>query len=445
MKRRTFIRTTGLAAAGAITAPYILPSGRLFAQTGSQMAKHVVFVLFAGGVRQQESVLQRYLDDSQGVAIPGNIMNNILDGEPPEAKIVCGTDGYREGSNPIPKVLNQTLQQQGLYFKEVNASQVGHYGGLNALVTGNYGYAQGLKERPVYPTIFEYVRRHMGLKATETWFIGNGIGNSIPLLNYSNHPNYGVNYGANFLAPNITFGSDGKKHLSDAKVYHPEEELDPIYKMKYFNDNVWLSSGQPVPNIYNTEEEKQEIKQFIKDMFEKRQNGTVAFPRVNDNGDLSTIGYACEVLKRFKPTLTVINMSAVDGCHSNFTGYLKSLHRADHGVAHLWDFIQTQIPEMANNTTMIITPEHGRNLNPNPIIDENDWYAYDHSDKNSRRVFSMMVGPNVPQNLMIGKETNPVGDATDGVLTIANILGIQQDVKSAGLINGGARSMFERI
>jgi len=445
MKRRKFIKGAGLAAAGALTMPYILPSGRLFAASGSQMAEHVVFVLFAGGVRQQESVLQRYLDDSQDVNIPGNVMYNLLDGAPPDSKIVYGTDGDLAGDTPIPSILGQTLQQQGILFKEVEAKVAGHFAGLNGLITGNYGYTQGLRQKPTFPTIFEYARKHLGTKATKTWFVGNGIGNSIPLLNYSEHEDYGSNYGANFLAPNITFGGDGQKHLSDAKIYHPEEELDPIYQMKYFLDNVWLANGQPVPNINNTDEEKQDIKEFIKEMFEKQAAGTILFPPVNDNGDLSNLGYACEVLRWFKPTITVINLSSVDGCHSNFTGYLRSLHRADHGVAHLWDFIENQVPEMAGNTVMIVTPEHGRNLDPNPIIDENDWYAYDHSDSNSNRVFSQIVGLGVSSNLVVGSENNPVGQATDGVPTIAEILGFKDDVVNSGLLDVDAMSMFDRI
>ena len=73
--------------------------------------------------------------------------------------------------------------------------------------------------------------------------------NSIPLLDYSTHSDYGAQYGANFLAPIVTFGNSGDKHLKNAKVYHPEEELDPMYKMKYFLDNVWYSQGSALPNI----------------------------------------------------------------------------------------------------------------------------------------------------------------------------------------------------
>ena len=78
MNRRKFIRNAGIAGAGAFAVPYILPSGRLFAATGRQLAGHVVYVLFAGGVRQQESILQRYLDDSQGLPWAGNIMYNMF-------------------------------------------------------------------------------------------------------------------------------------------------------------------------------------------------------------------------------------------------------------------------------------------------------------------------------------------------------------------------------
>lgn len=451
MNRRKFIKNTGLAAAGAITLPYILPSGRLFAATGAQLAEHVVFVLFAGGVRQQESILQRYLADSQGLNnFEGNILINLFNGQQPQVKQVYGTDPAvgPKGSVPIPKLLpgSDTFEQMGTVFAEMRATRVGHYAGLNSLVTGNTAYTQGLKQKPLFPTIFEYTRRHLGVPATKVWFVGNGIGNSVPLLNYSLHNDYGAQYGANFFAPRITFGGDGQAHLANAKVYHPEEELSPMYKMKYFLDHTFTQSGGSLIDygIENTEEEREQLRAFIKSTFQKKQNGTLNMPPVADNGDLQTLGYACEVITNFKPTLTVVNLNSVDGCHSNFTGYLRSLHRADHGLAHVWNVIQST-PGMKDNTIMIAIPEHGRNDAPNPILDENDWYAYDHSDANSQRVFGMMVGPNVPSNLRIGDPANPIGTTMDGVPTIAEILGFKDDVVNSGLISGGAKSLFDRI
>jgi hypothetical protein len=450
MERREFIKKAGIVAAGSIVAPYILPSGSLFAKTTAGAAEHVVFVLFAGGVIQQESVLQRYLSDSQGLvgsAYEGNIMFNMLNGGSPSDKIVFGTDPSigLPGTVPIPKILSSTLQSQGTFFPEVAAQGVGHYTGLNTLLTGVSTITQGLRQKPMYPTIFEYARKYLDLPATKTWFVGNGIGNSIPLLNYSDHPDFGAKYGANFFAPSVTFGAQGETYIRDAKPYHPEEELAPMYKLQGFLNNTFALEQGIIGGVHNTEEEKYLIKLFIKDMFAKKDAGTIAFPSVNDNGDLTTVGYGCEVMKAFTPTLTVINLSAVDGCHSNFTGYLKSLHRADHAVGHIWNYIQTQIPTMSGKTAIIACPEHGRNLMGNSILDQNDWKAYDHSDVNSTRVFSMMAGPSIPSNLSVGSAGTPIGDIRDCVLTVAELLGIKSQIQAAGYIPSGIVSLFDRI
>lgn len=445
MKRRTFIKRTGTAAAASFVAPYILPSGRLFAASGGggQLAGHVVFVLFAGGVRQQESVLQRYLDDSQNQPYPGNILYNMMNGAPPTDKIVYGTGPG--GIDPIPAILASTLQSQGTLFREMQAVSSGHFGGLNSLLQGNTAATQGLKQKPLNPTIFEYLRRHTGLPATKAWFVGNTIGNSVPLLNYSEHPSYGSLYGANFFAPNVTFGPLGDEYLSNAKVYHPQDQLTPVAEMKAFLDNSFTNAGNVPPSLGNTFDETQDIKAFMKEMFEKTQDGTIAHPPVSDNGDLRTVGYACELMKWFEPVLTVVNMGAVDGCHANFTGYLASLHRADHAVGHIWDFIQNQIPGMAGDTVIIAVPECGRNDNPNAILDQNDWFAYDHSDSNALRIFGMMAGPNVPANLAVGSEGDPQGSAVDLVPTVAEILGIKTEVMAAGLVAPGAQSLFDQM
>ena len=97
MKRRTFIKNTAAAAAGAILAPYILPSGRLFAATGSRLANHVVFVLFAGGIRNQESVQQSYVSAQTGFSTSGNMMSNMLTGATPSSNLL-----FNLWNAPIP-------------------------------------------------------------------------------------------------------------------------------------------------------------------------------------------------------------------------------------------------------------------------------------------------------------------------------------------------------
>ncbi|MBL7811894.1 MAG: hypothetical protein JNL57_06685 [Bacteroidetes bacterium] len=446
MNRKDFFKKAGLATAGGLAAPYILPSGRLFGRTNTPKAEYVVLVMFAGGVRQQESVLKRYLEDSQEVSgASGNIMPNIFNGGFPTKKVVFGTDlpGNPKGSEPIPRILSSSLEQTGTIFNEVNAQSAGHYVGLNTLVTGSTGTAQGLKVRPRYPTIFEYLRRHAGFKATDTWFIANTIGNSTPLLNCSNNAEYGLQYGGNMFAAPVTFGSMGREILGNGKPYS-RTDLEPMYFMKNFLDQSFGLTADQMMSIKNTDEERTIIKEFIRTVFQRQTAGQIVKPPVTDNGDAVNISYAAEVLRYFKPKMLAVNMSSVDGCHSNFTGYLRSLHRADHAVGWLWNYIQNNIPEMSGKTIMIIAPECGRNLNPNPILDENDWYAFDHSDSNSLRVWAAMAGKNVP-NLSVGGPGNTVGRLTDIVPTIADIFGIYDEVMASPYIDPLAKSLFLRM
>ena len=71
-------------------------------------------------------------------------------------------------------------------------------------------------------------------------------------------------------------------------------------------------------------------------------------------------------------------------------------------------------------------PEHGRNLEPNNVLDANGLRAYDHTgDANSREMFALISGPPgvVNQNNVVGTASSPRGEAVDIVPTIAHILG----------------------
>lgn len=454
MKRRDFLKKATLATAGSIVAPYILPSGRLFAGNNVQTAQHVVLVMFAGGVRHQEAALQGYLQLGQGVKIPslntagnaGNIMPSLFNGPAPNPSltpIVYGTG--TGGSIPISPVISgaTSIQSLGTTFKEVRCLTAGHYNGWTSLLQGNSAASQGLKQKPIYPTIFEYVRREMGLPATKVWFCGTGVGASLPLLNYSEHPNYGAKYGANFFAPLVTFGAPGQAWYEDAKAYDPTTELTPMYAMKSFLDKNFANVGKPIPDLKNTEAEKYDIHNFMKQMFTKTHNNSVACPPGASNGDARTVGYCAELMKYFKPTLTVVNMGAVDNCHQNYSAYLQALHQADHSVGWLWNYIQTQIPEMAGQTIMMVAPECGRDLNPNPIKDINSYFSYDHSDSNSLRAFTSLIGGDIPANLVKGDPNNPIGYNANVVPTIAEVLGIKNQVTNSGFMAPGVKSFYE--
>ena len=194
MKRRDFIHKLGLTAAGTLAAPYILPSGRLFAATGNRKANHVVFVLFAGGVRSLESV---YKND-------GNLMPGMLAGSEPISSDILGA------MNPLPPIPGGIpLQNYGTLFRQFRFSDgpTGHFNGHTTAITGQHtNNSLSLREHPTYPTLFELYRKHTNPvgSALNTWWVSH-TSNLYPILNYSQYPGYGPQYGANQISPSSFF------------------------------------------------------------------------------------------------------------------------------------------------------------------------------------------------------------------------------------------------
>lgn len=436
MKRRTFIKKTALATAGMLTVPYILPTGRLFAGIGDRVVNHVVFVLFAGGVRHQESVDMSYLT-AQGLPSSGNIMENILNGAPPSSNIIY---------NHWQPILPSPLVTQGTLFKELSyaSGPTGHFNGHTAAITGNYTTESlSLNANPDTPTVFEYYRKHTdpARSAINSWWLSEGLG-PFPLLNYSRDLSYGAAYGANYLRPASTFGPYGTQYLSNALTFQPDDVMK-IDEMKTFLDANFAKTAADYPGIINTPADRDALKQFIYNTLTKTSQGLIELPMPSGTdpsqmtGDLINIAYAWEVLHNFHPELMVINSFDLDTCHFNFTGYIQDMHKADYGVGWLWNKIQSD-PVLANDTIMICMPDHGRNELPNSVYDANGLRAFDHtSDDNSRRLFALIVGPagKVKQNQIIGDAFNPVGETIDIIPTIAHILGFINEVPG-GMLPG---------
>ena len=427
MKRRNFIRTAGLATAGAIAAPYILPTGRLFAASGARKANHVVFCLFAGGVRNFESVQKA----------EGNLMVNML----------TGTEGISPDiASAIPNLptIGPKLQTQGTLYKEFRYAQgpTGHYNGHTTAITGRYNDVDlNLKASPDFPTIFELYRKHNTPQqnALNAWWISNSLG-PYPALNYSRFEGYGANYGANYIQPTTLFSPTISGVVSNPKQF-TQADLDKAGKYRdFFNNNFGNQYTPGDAGVVNLTDDNFALQQFIKDSYNDVLSGALTDPwgigAANMTGDMYNILFAEKVIQRFKPELLVVNMQGVDIAHSNFTQYCANMRRADYAVAHLWQTIQNT-PGMANDTILIIAPEHGRNLQANSIVDQYGRYALDHtSDQTSREIFCMVVGPPsvVNQNQVITQE---VGESIDIVPTIADILGFLPDISGAATPPGG--------
>ena len=416
MKRRSFVKSLGLATAGSMILPYILPSGRLFAATGTRIANHVVFCLFAGGVRNIEATQKA----------EGNLMPNIFPGtEPISADISGGIEMLP------PPVLTNPLTSQGTLFKEFRYSSgpPGHFQGHTTAITGHYVTDSISFNMPTEnPTIFEYYRKHNSPAQTalNSWWISNGIGEN-ENLSFSMNGEYGPGYGANFLSPNYVIYNYAPIDL--CKTFTPMQKTKIDGMRNFFNESFNHKPNPEFQHVKNTLSDQGRIQDFIASLINKQKSGQLNNPWGAGsamNGDMLNVFFAEKVIQEFKPELLVVNMTNVDVCHEDFTGYCNNLRKADHAVGHLWQTIQNT-PGMANDTVLIVAPEHGRNLQGNSIVDMYGRHGIDHGDETAKEIFCLVAGP--PGKIVQNQVINSVsGQSIDIVPTIAKILGFYPDI-----------------
>ena len=425
MNRRGFLKKAGITAAGVFAAPYILPSGRLFAATGARMVDHVVYCLFAGGVRNLDSVQKA----------DGNLMKNILTGTESISADIASAMSVLPGS-PLG---GTRLQSLGTLYKNFRYTEgpTGHYAAHTVAMTGRYvNTSINLNRAPEYPTVFELFRRHSSPEknALNAWWIANSLG-PYPALNYSSYEGYGPGFGANFLQPLSLISQRGLDALGNMVPFNSNQENTASGIRNFLNKNFKPSSYALDAGVFNNETDAASMRSFISSTLTNAVAGQYDNPwgaGAAMNGDMYNVFFAGKIIEQFKPELLVVNMQDVDVCHFEFTSYADNLRKADYAVARLWETIQNT-PGMANNTVMIVVPEHGRNLTPNTVIDAYGRYAIDHTaidasgDQTAREIFCLIAGPPsvVKQNQVISSVT---GQSVDVVPTIARILGFDTNI-----------------
>lgn len=402
MNRRDFIRRSSTTALGAMATPYILPSGRLFAPTGSRLANHVVLCLFAGGIRSFESAEMR----------EGNLMPNLLAGDAPISADI------RDGVEEVAPALDRPLQHSGTLFTGFRyASPITlHYNGHATYMIGRYADTVEMMKPIHSPTVFELFRKHSPHcpDALNAWWVSDQAG-PFPYLRSSSDDRYGPAYAANMVQPSA---------LLDSGVLQVEQQpglADHVQAM------AQLIEGPSTNQVHlNGPQARARIMHVLDRLQADHARGPLWNVPYQPNDDLTNMYTASLILREFRPELLVVNMQDSDIGHSDFTGYCNNLHKADHAAARLWQTIQSD-PELRDDTVMILVPEFGRNATPNTVRDRFGRLAVDHTgDEVSQRIFSLIAGP----DHIVRRDAVEEGfaEAVDILPTIARILGFHDQV-----------------
>lgn len=133
--------------------------------------------------------------------------------------------------------------------------------------------------------------------------------------------------------------------------------------------------------------------------FLNEMQGLVPSPWSTVRLDAFTHGYMMEFLKKNHPRLLYIGYGETDdfGHDGRYDHYLHSARRTDAFIADLWNYLQSD-PYYRNQTTLIITTDHGRGHNP-----MEHWTSHGRIYKGSHEIWMAAIGNLIPAKGMVNE------------------------------------------
>lgn len=198
--------------------------------------------------------------------------------------------------------------------------------------------------------------------------------NTANLFNLS-YPGYNEMLAGN---TDITVFSNAKKRNQNVTV------LEYLNRKKELNGKVVaFTSWDVFPYILNNERNDMLINsgyETLKDISSAKQAmiNQVQTDAVYDKGqtryDQLTFLTAKEYINLHKPRVVFLGLGETDefAHHGRYDLYLEQANKTDKMIAELWHWVQTT-PGYKNNTTFLITTDHGRGSNKNKWTSHNAW------------------------------------------------------------------------
>ncbi len=372
MRRREFFRL-----AAAFMAEYLLPRrarARAFPQY-SKPKDHVIIVTFGGGARYQDTL---------------------------------APEGWRN----IPHLTHDLVPQGLLYPTALNQGITGHFNSSAALITGAWQNVDSFgRDRPATPTIFEFLRKERKLPPEETWVIATN--KSFSRIGASSERDFGDPYAANVILP--------KQLLLEAIRTAVSTEKGPgVEDRDYFAKQMLSALDEGYEGYgWRVYQSGRQLSRELKASLGKALLDYFHDPHVPSSGDELTFFMAKEVIKRFAPSLILLNFWDIDIAHyGSYSLYLQAIERTDRLVWELWQHVQAS-PEFRGRTTLFVIPEVGRDGD----IHGNGFANHRSGDESCRRVWLLACGAGVPK--YTGSE-RPVRHI-DVAPTTAEILGFKMN------------------
>lgn len=271
-------------------------------------------------------------------------------------------------------------------------------------------------QRPLFPTLNEYVRKKTGAKASDFWVLQGASyyrGWTFDVKHFSRHADYGIGVGATSLTMN--------------KLFYEENAASPRDLF-----DLLIEKG-----LGHTPKERKDIEEWIADVMARRSyippsTREPLIDRELQFGDAQVLHMVPQILKAFKPKIVTVQVLALDDAHADFGywdyntdywEYIKHVKATDELIGKMWAEVQAD-PYLRDTTALILRPECGRD-------DEINIYGQlGHSPGNyyAHYVWTMAIGPDFKKNHVVKEKVQ----RRDLVPTITYLMSGQSAEHSVG-------------
>lgn len=364
--RREILRTAALAGAGlGLARPGLAgwsPRG------GERRTKRVVLVAFAGGVRTKETF-----------GTPANVPNLVR------------------------------MSEEGVLFPRMRTANLGHFGATLSIFTG-ISEPRGIREnsRGPDPTVFEYLRKGLGLSGGDVWVATSG-GAQQTNYAYGLHPDYGREYGATTLDGDGIFNREFKELLARYGTPDPLPREEAALLDELRRGVVSPRSGA------DPAAEAEDLARVEEYVLNELTRGTSDISGAGAP-DAKALRLARNLLSIFKPRFVGVVLRNADVAHQSFNGYQEVIRRNDAALGELWRAVKED-EELASTTAFFVLPEFGRDR------DLNARRGLDHGDGSDdlRQVSCLAWGPDFRRGAVEDRAHRVI----DVVPTVCDLLGAE--------------------
>jgi len=317
-----------------------------------------------------------------------------------------------QGFQNIPH-LAQELGPQSLFYSDVrNEGVTAHFNAISSILTGTWQRVGDWGEdSPTMPTVFEYFRKQLRLPPSEAWIIASNKALT-DLIGSSSSHGYGSSYGANVVLPkqlminavvNAIWDRKNREFGNRKKIQAQMEEMLQGVNYEGLGWNVFDAADRLDPHVRAT------IRKAVADLV--HGNGPMT-------GDVLTFFMAREIMRKFAPSLLMVNFSDVEAAHfGSYSMHLAGIQTVDHLCSELWQEVKTN-PDYAGKTTVIILPEFGRDADGSST---NGFFNHRAYDASCRSTWLMVLGAYAGRPRIIRRPVQHI----DVCPTVAELLGFR--------------------